>query len=613
MSYPSIFVEVAKVIFEQQSIFQKLNNTQRNSVLEHAYHFFYKLSFKSRDEQYDISEKMQVQIALALALMNVNFERPIFFSKTKTVIIYPNRDLFIIDSTKSSNIILDNEFMRFLPDHDASILILLNLLTHYDLQLTITKDESVPFGIVNYINHLINPNNEFSKFEQRQVWSSLFKDYFNQDQKASSHSKYVKAFLMLIENKVSNTTVPSLFHPTEEPLYKYKTKPPGILGVFAFIGVLLYSHVGLAFFNSNASTLLLGGLLFSFTFFAYAVYYTITSIQHYYSIRFYSTGISWTTFLFVKVNFSFQDFQFICMKDISHNERPYLDIIVYKVDDSNIKYQYLRADFSDVEKGRMVYYFPKQFKNRLYTSFRSIQHYQPKVYKNYTLLEIKKVLETKFSYYNKLSSLNKEQFLFRVKEFIELTNFKGGKQSLISDEQIILTSACAQQLTFGLRTGYNYNYFDDILIYPTKYTSPMTGREHVGEMNTSGLIVFSWEDFLRGINIDDDSYNVGLHEFCHALEYMDIINEDMDGCYTDGLDLFMEMSEPYFNKRKPTTFFRDYAYTNRHEFLAVSTEYFFERSEDFERELPMLYKALCQMYNQNPAKLNQYNNNKVNY
>ena len=106
---------------------------------------------------------------------------------------------------------------------------------------------------------------------------------------------------------------------------------------------------------------------------------------------------------------------------------------------------------------------------------------------------------------------------------------------------------------------------------------------------------------------------MGLHEFCHALEYMDIINEDLDSCYSNGLDLYMEMAEPYFNQRKSTSFFRDYAYTNRHEFLAVSTEYFFERPEDFEKELPVLYKGLCQMYNQNPAKLNQNAVNRVGY
>lgn len=614
MSYSSVFVEVARSIFEQQNIFQKLNNDQRNNVLKYAYYFFYKLSFKSRDEANDISEVMQVQISLALGLMNLNLSKPVFFTKTKTVIVYPNRDLFIIDSTKSNNIILDNVFMQSLNNQDAVTSILYKLLSYYDLQLTITKDLSIPFGVVNYINHLINPNNDLSKAEQRQVWVRLTDDFLNNTNKNTSDEKITKVYRFLMEDRVVKSAIPKSYaHLNEKPLYFFKTLTPGFNATFIAVGLLVVAFVFSKFLSTNADTLLGGAFFFGLVIFVYSLFFTISSIVHYYSLTLYPNGLSWTTFLFMKNHFSFQDIQFVCMKDISHDDRPFLDVIVFHVADSHIKYQMLRADFSDTEKGKILYYFPKPHKSRLYTSFRTYNHYHPKVYKRFELSEIKKVLEAKFSYYNKLSSINRDKFLYRVKEFIDLTTFKGGKNLAVTDEQVILISACAQQLTFGLRAGHNYDYFDSILIYPSKYTSLMTGREHVGEMNTSGLIVFSWEDFLRGINIDDDSYNVGLHEFCHALEYMDIINEDMDYCYSDGLDLYMEMAEPYFNRRKTCTFFRDYAYTNRHEFLAVSTEYFFERSEDFEKELPILYKALCQMYNQNPAKLNQNNNQRVNY
>jgi len=44
-----------------------------------------------------------------------------------------------------------------------------------------------------------------------------------------------------------------------------------------------------------------------------------------------------------------------------------------------------------------------------------------------------------------------------------------------------------------------------------------------------------------------------------------------------------------------------YALTNEAEFLAVASEYFFEKPEKFQHMHPELYKMLCRIFDQEPA------------
>ena len=48
------------------------------------------------------------------------------------------------------------------------------------------------------------------------------------------------------------------------------------------------------------------------------------------------------------------------------------------------------------------------------------------------------------------------------------------------------------------------------------------------------------------------------------------------------------------------SYLRGYAFTNFHEFWAVSVEYFFENSQGLKDNLPQLYTILCDTLNQDP-------------
>ena len=215
--------------------------------------------------------------------------------------------------------------------------------------------------------------------------------------------------------------------------------------------------------------------------------------------------------------------------------------------------------------------------------------------------EIYKVLLFEFPYFKKINEEKRIVLCQRVKYFIEGTDFIPKKGLDITNRMKILIAACSQQLTLGFKKHYEYAYFDKIIVYPEKYLSTHTEKYHSGEMNTAGIIVLSWEDFYKGIKIDNDARNVGLHEFAHALEFMDIANKDVDETFAACLDKFTVFADYYLHNKSDKPLFRSYANTNLSEFFAVATEYYFESPNEFAIQEPELFNILKRAYKQNTA------------
>ncbi len=224
--------------------------------------------------------------------------------------------------------------------------------------------------------------------------------------------------------------------------------------------------------------------------------------------------------------------------------------------------------------------------------------------------EIYNVLLFEFPYFKKINEEKRQLLCTRTKFFIEGTNFIPRKGLEITNRMKILVAACSQQLTLGFKKHYEYAYFDKIIIYPEKYFSTITQQNHTGEMNTAGIIVLSWEDFYKGMSIDDNAYNVGLHEFAHALEFMDIADKNVDEIYSACLDKFTALAADYLKHQPDKPLFRKYATTNLSEFLAVATEYYFEKPHAFFEQEPELFDAMDKAYQQNILSKTQDTNKK---
>ena len=210
------------------------------------------------------------------------------------------------------------------------------------------------------------------------------------------------------------------------------------------------------------------------------------------------------------------------------------------------------------------------------------------------------ILESDFAFYGQLSSRHKRQFRHRVAIFLSKKKFVGRDNVEVSDRMKVLIAATGIMLSFG-RKNYVYRLIEFILIYPGEFFSTINNNYHKGEFNPrERALVLSWKDFENGYQITNDSYNLGIHEFMHAMQLEAFGSGDIDSSrfgmqYQNILKHLTQ--EEVKKKLDDTKFFRAYAFTNQYEFMAVLTEYFFESPSDFKEHFPKLYDYIHKILN----------------
>jgi len=208
------------------------------------------------------------------------------------------------------------------------------------------------------------------------------------------------------------------------------------------------------------------------------------------------------------------------------------------------------------------------------------------------------------AFYRKLPINLQLEFRNRVNVFMREKTWRNETNRRPSFEQRIAISASAIQVTFAFR-NYTLDEFHTITVYPDTYVNPMTGNRHRGEVSPMlGTIAISWKDFLFGNSIDDDHFNVGLHEMGHAFYFnTHIMRDEVETSY-DLMSKFLFLSEAEIVKirQNHSTLFRKYAGENAAEFFAIAVEYFFEESDNFKEKLPVLYKHMCLVLRMDPSQ-----------
>jgi len=214
--------------------------------------------------------------------------------------------------------------------------------------------------------------------------------------------------------------------------------------------------------------------------------------------------------------------------------------------------------------------------------------------------EHRKILEEEFYFYSLLSKRHKRQFRHRVASFLNQKQFVPRDSLQLTERKKILIASVGCMLSFG-RKNYNYNLIKYILIYPKAFYSSVNDAYHKGEFNPGGrALVLSWEDFEIGYEITNDNRNLGIHEFMHAMQLEAKKGRDIDS--SRFLKEFQKILKRLThnevkNKLDETRFFREYAFTNQYEFMAVITEYFIESPEEFKQNFPQLYQHIKNVLN----------------
>jgi len=218
-----------------------------------------------------------------------------------------------------------------------------------------------------------------------------------------------------------------------------------------------------------------------------------------------------------------------------------------------------------------------------------------------------RIIEHHSDYYQKLPPQSQALFRKKALYFLHGHNFIPKKNIVITDEVKMYICAAAAQITFGLPL-LKLPRFRDILVFPSKYYNKTTKHHHVGEVNTGGAIVLSWEHIVKGFANPHDGFNVALHELAHALRLEDYYpNEEHDFLEQEDINymhyLFGKMKKQ--SQRGQKMFIRNYAFSNLEEFFAVSVEYFFEQPRELRSEMPQLYQCIANILRQDTAYLEE--------
>lgn len=241
--------------------------------------------------------------------------------------------------------------------------------------------------------------------------------------------------------------------------------------------------------------------------------------------------------------------------------------------------------------------------------------------------EWRKILKRYVNFYNALSEEEKLHFESEIQIFLHETRVTGIKTE-VDDITLVLAGASAIIPVFSF-PEWEYENLGEILIYPGPFTKDFRmegpGRTVTGMVGTGvmqGIMILSKPALIAGFDNSQDKKNVGIHEFVHLLD-------SADGSYDGVPERFMEHQyiAPWLEViRKETerihqgkSKMNPYGATNRVEFFAVASEYFFEHPDALKKNKPELYELLTHVFQQDTKSrfknsfkaLLNYNGNRV--
>lgn len=214
------------------------------------------------------------------------------------------------------------------------------------------------------------------------------------------------------------------------------------------------------------------------------------------------------------------------------------------------------------------------------------------------------------SFYQKLKESDKTVFKFKVNEFIQNVTVTGVDCRVDrADRLLIAASAVIPIFSFP---DWQYLNLDEVLLYPRSFNTTFETEQRdsailgmVGSGPMEGKMILSRSALKSGFANEKDGRNTAIHEFVHLIDKMDgtidgIPQLLLEKQYTlPWLALIDEHIQKIRNRKSS---FNPYAGTNREEFLAELSVYFFEKPEKLKLDHPKLYKMLDHIFNKRLPK-----------
>lgn len=233
--------------------------------------------------------------------------------------------------------------------------------------------------------------------------------------------------------------------------------------------------------------------------------------------------------------------------------------------------------------------------------------------------QLQHILAQRVPFLRKLMPADRTVLTGLVQTFLEKKEFWGSQGLTVTDEMKVVVAAHACLLVLHRPDLGLFPRTREVILYPSDFGDVIEaigpdGRRYeidltkIGETWRGGPVLLAWDNIGGPRAADDDGHNTVLHEFAHALDYLDGFADGSPPLATaQAQDEWTHvMTEEYqvlvtADRRGRRTFIDPYGAKNPAEFFAVVTEHFFEQPRRFLKNHRRLYALLKSFYQQDPA------------
>lgn len=221
----------------------------------------------------------------------------------------------------------------------------------------------------------------------------------------------------------------------------------------------------------------------------------------------------------------------------------------------------------------------------------------------------KKLLLENVSFYRGIDEKQKIRFEEKLSEFLSYIKIHGVNTSVDDIDKVLIASSAVIPI-FGFPEWKYYN-LRDVLLYPNTFDKENFLLVNNGS-NTLGMVgngamqrvmILSKAALRNGFNNNTDKENTGIHEFVHLLDKEDGAVDGLPEALLNrqySVPWLQLMAENIALIQEGKSDINIYGATNKAEFFAVASEYFFERPGLFKEKHPDLYDLMTKIFHQHP-------------
>lgn len=218
----------------------------------------------------------------------------------------------------------------------------------------------------------------------------------------------------------------------------------------------------------------------------------------------------------------------------------------------------------------------------------------------------RKLLLEHVHFYKELPTDEQRRFRTRMMMFLSEV-YLDSVDFELEDLDKVLIAASAVIPVFGF-TSWHYTNLSTVLLYPDNFNRELNfeqkdEKRHIGGMVGNGRfekqMILSRKALHAGFEKRRQVQNTGVHEFVHLIDKIDgktdgVPERLVERAYVIPWLKLIHKEMEAINENESDI--RNYGGTNEAEFLAVASEYFFERPFLMKEKHPKLYQMLQQCF-----------------